>query len=114
MKKLDDFAVQAKHLQRWAKPRRTHHIGQVSQVMDTAATKPAAAVASRSGRLDTIDRAMDIQQILFEISQITNKYYSFQMLVMIATAFIVIVFDLYNMLDMLTNRHTKSEFQCIY
>lgn len=59
--------------------------------------------ALKTDSLDTIDRAMDIQQILFEFSQIINSYYRFQLLIVILTAFIIIVFDCYYLLEVLNN-----------
>lgn len=57
----------------------------------------------KTDSLDTIDRAMDIQQILFEFSQIINSYYRFQLLIVILTAFIIIVFDCYYLMEVLNN-----------
>lgn len=100
MPKHTKFSVPQDYLERWAKRRRN------KVAIDQTDVQPA--MATRSARLDTIDRAMDIQQILFEIAQITNNYYGFQVLVVISTAFVVVVFDFYNLLDMIANRHSKS------
>lgn len=62
-----------------------------------------ATCAPQTSSLETIDRAMDIQQILFEFSQIVNSYYKFQLLIVILTAFIIIVFDCYYLLEVLNN-----------
>lgn len=53
--------------------------------------------------LQTIDKAMEIQQILFEFADVINSYFKFQLLVVILTAFIVIVFDCYYLLEVLNN-----------
>lgn len=69
--------------------------------------KDKSPVQLKIDSLETIDRAMDIQQILFEFSQIINSYYRFQLLIVILTAFIIIVFDCYYLLEVLNNPHQR-------
>lgn len=70
---------------------------------------PADGWPYRVDPLETADRAMDMQQTLFELAQKTNVYYRPQLLIMILTAFVVIVFKSYGILDLLLNR-SKSLF----
>lgn len=63
----------------------------------------------RTTAMVTIDRAMDMQHTMFELAQLTNDYYRLQLLLVILTAFMMIVFDCHGLLDLLSNR-TKSEF----
>lgn len=58
----------------------------------------------RTAPMETIDRMMEIQHALFELAQITNAYYRMQMLILILTAFMMIVFDCYGILDLLYNQ----------
>lgn len=76
--------------------------GWKSQYSSKRSSLTATSVPQTSS-LETIDRAMDIQQILFEFSQIVNSYYKFQLLIVILTAFIIIVFDCYYLLEVLNN-----------
>lgn len=57
----------------------------------------------RTDPMETIDRAMDVQHTLFELAQVTNTYYRLQLLIMIITAFMQIVFDCYGMMDLSFN-----------
>lgn len=49
--------------------------------------------------LEIIDRAMEIQQILYEFSSELNSYFQFQLLLIILTAFIVIIFNCFYLLS---------------
>lgn len=66
----------------------------------------------RTAPMETIDRLMDMQHTLFELAQVTNDYYRLQMLILILTAFSMIVFDSYGVLDLMT-KEFKSGSNCI-
>lgn len=70
--------------------------------------EPAAAVwPYRTTPMETIDRVMDMQCALFELALVTNNYYRLQILLMMLTGFMMIVFDSFGVLDLLYN-HEKS------
>lgn len=59
--------------------------------------------------MDIVERAMDINQILYELCTHVNSYFRFQSLVVFVTAFVLIVFDCYYLIDELTSsRHCKQ------
>lgn len=75
----------------------------------------AAAVATgeprwpyRTAPMETVDRVMDMQCALFELAQVTNEYYRIQILILMLTAFMMIVFDCYGLLDLLYSPYKSA------
>lgn len=62
----------------------------------------------RTAPMETINRIMDMQHALFELAQVTNAYYRLQMLILILTAFMMIVFDSYGILDLMYNLYKSG------
>lgn len=58
---------------------------------------------NKTDSLEIIERAMDMQQILYQFSELLNSYFRFQLLIVILTAFIIIVFDSYYVLFILVH-----------
>lgn len=72
--------------------------------------EPPAIKIANLDTLEIVDRSMDIQQILFELSQNINIYFRFQALMVILTAFIIIVFDSYYVLLLFTSKKKRKWF----
>lgn len=58
--------------------------------------------------LDMVDRSMDIQQILYELAMHVNTYFRFQALILMMTAFMLIVFDCYYLIEEFTSTTSCS------
>lgn len=57
--------------------------------------------------METIDRAMDIQQILYELSTMVNRFYRCQILIVVLCAFLMIVFDTYYLLLLIAGNDAR-------
>lgn len=90
--------------------KRRQQMMNINANISSEASSCSGAVQLKTGSLETIDRAMEIQQILYEFSQIINSYYRFQLLIVILTAFIIIVFDCYYLLEVLNNPHQRIAY----
>lgn len=62
--------------------------------------------------ISTIIHAMKIHQVLCDITAMINSYFEMQLLVIILTAFIVIVFDSYYIMELL-NESVASKYRIV-
>lgn len=72
-------------------------------------TPHASDIDSPDTALDIVERSMDIQQILYELALHVNAYFRFQALIVIMTAFVLIVFDCYYLIVEFTSDKHRSQ-----